>query len=204
MSYCAELLQIDFHTQDVRAAMHLISEGDKPEEEKKRQNAAVDAVAQYCRNDVECRRVQVLSYFGQVFDPRECGKTCNNCMQEKSVVEEDLTLYAKDALNLVTSMVGGRDNITMNYCKSVYRGSKARDVQARGHTSLPLYGVGKDLEKMKTDRLFNQLVTMGALRLESVTNAQGWNNVYMQVCIHCRVCMLVNISYVCTARRERR
>lgn len=174
-------MRADFHNSDLRTAMHLISEGEKSEEEKERQKAAVDAVAQYCRNGVVCRRVQVLNYFGQSFDAADCGKTCNNCEQDKSVVEEDLTHHAKDALNLVQSLLNGRDRVTQAYCVHVYRGSKQREVRERGHDKLPLYGVGKDLEKMKADRMFNDLVSMKALRLESVSNAQGWSNMYIQV-----------------------
>ena len=170
----------DFHTQDVRSAYRLISEGDKSEEEKRRQMDAVNAVSAYCNNDVECRRVQVLNYFGQSFDPKECGRQCNNCVQNKDMTEEDLTLYAKDALNLVAELVNGRDRVTQNYCVMVYRGSKIKEIMNRGHNTLPLFGVGKHLEKTKTDRMFGHLITINALRLESVSNAQGWNNVYLQ------------------------
>jgi superfamily II DNA helicase RecQ len=100
------------------------------------------------------------------------------------MVEEDLTLYAKDALNLIMELVDGRDRVTQNYCALVYRGSKVKEITTRGHNYLPLFGVGKGLEKTKVERMFNHLISMKALRLESVSNAQGWNNVYLQVALY--------------------
>jgi superfamily II DNA helicase RecQ len=47
-------------------------------------------VKQYCENNMICRRVQLLEYFGEVFDPINCRKNkitmCEVCRaQEKKV-----------------------------------------------------------------------------------------------------------------------
>ncbi len=33
----------------------------------------------YCENNVDCRRVLTLKYFGEVFDAASCGRGCDNC-----------------------------------------------------------------------------------------------------------------------------
>ena len=36
-------------------------------------------VLQYCENQMDCRRSQILQFFGEVFDRERCNKTCDNC-----------------------------------------------------------------------------------------------------------------------------
>lgn len=57
-------------------------------ETRKLRNQNLNDVAYYCANNVECRRVQVLRYFGEVFDARNCwmnrDAVCDNCIQAVS------------------------------------------------------------------------------------------------------------------------
>lgn len=58
-------------------------------ETRRMHNQKLNDVAYYAVNTVECRRVQVLRYFGEVFDSRNCGMNphavCDNCSQGVSV-----------------------------------------------------------------------------------------------------------------------
>ena len=90
-------------------------------------------VVQYCLNETDCRRMQVLSYFGEVFDPNDCHKTCDNCATEGGRLKSDLTNVAKDAVGLVRSIE--QDKITMIYAVDVFYGSKTAKVRPRPFSS---------------------------------------------------------------------
>ncbi|TDL19606.1 ATP-dependent DNA helicase [Rickenella mellea] len=169
---------------DTAILFKMIREGDATLEEKARQEDAIREVVRYCQNDVDCRRAQVLGYFGQAFNPRECHKSCNNCLDEAEIVEEDLTSAAKDAISLVQSLVkGGRERVTKNHCSNVFRGSMLKDVKDKGHDQQALFGAGAEMSRDRVDRLFDHLMNEQAFREEAVSNKQGWNTMYMQVSI---------------------
>lgn len=46
----------------------------------------------YCEELFECRRVMQLKYFGEKFNPKHCGKSCDNC-QNSDKKAEVLNLY---------------------------------------------------------------------------------------------------------------
>ena len=37
-------------------------------------------MVEFCENEVDCRRVMSLRYFGETFDRNECNMTCDNCL----------------------------------------------------------------------------------------------------------------------------
>ena len=159
----------------------LIQEGEKSSpEEKKRQEEAIRAVVRYCQNDVDCRRVQVLNFFGQKFNAQNCGRQCDVCMLSLPVVQEDMTNHAKSAIRLAQTLLA-RDRLTKAHCMNVFKGSKIKEVKDKGHDNLPLFGVGQQLDRDKVERLFDHLLGEQAFREQSVQNAQGWNSMYMQV-----------------------
>ena len=55
----------------------------------------------YCINDVDCRRVMLLEYFGESFDRQRCNGTCDNCTRPGKVVKKDYTEQVKSILQVV-------------------------------------------------------------------------------------------------------
>lgn len=162
----------------------MITEGEKTSlEEKKRQEEAVRQVVQYCSNQVDCRRTQLLGYFGQKFIANDCKANCDNCRQSTEVIEEDMTEAAKDVVKLTRSLLGptGTERITKNYCMSVFRGCNTKDIKDRGHSAIPMHGAGKHLCRERVERLYEHLEHHLVLRQQAFKNMQGWNSMYMQV-----------------------
>src|ERR1700753_1393689 len=92
----------DYGYSDVKIIHKLIKDNDKAsDEEKKHQMDGVREVIAYCQNEVDCRRMQVLQYFGQKFNPSECKGKCNNCKDTREVQTEDLTKAAVEVLKMV-------------------------------------------------------------------------------------------------------
>ncbi|KAH8108200.1 ATP-dependent RNA helicase [Cristinia sonorae] len=59
----------------------------------------------YCENDVDCRRVQVLNYFGQPITPEECGGCCDNCADNRDTYVQDVSEQARSTIRLATTLI---------------------------------------------------------------------------------------------------
>jgi superfamily II DNA helicase RecQ len=154
---------------------------DRPSaEEIKRQEEGIRAVVQFCQNRVDCRRVQLLTYFGEVFSPDDCHNSCDNCLDSTEVVTQDVTEAALNAIKLVKSLTQ-TGNVTQNYCIDVFRGGNTRDIKQRNHQNHPQYGAGRHMNRDALDRLFGQLLTSEVFCVVSVQNNSGWHNNYLEV-----------------------
>jgi superfamily II DNA helicase RecQ len=115
--------------------MRLIDEGDGTPEQKDHNRANLRRVVQYCMNETDCRRSQVLHYFGEQFPREQCHKTCDNCLAPKNVEHRDVTDLAKDATQLVKAIQKDK-GVTMLYAIDVFRGSKTQKVRLFGSIGL--------------------------------------------------------------------
>jgi bloom syndrome protein len=67
-------------------------------------------VVQYCENQTECRRAQLLEYFGETgFDSAECSENqatiCDNCSCAAEMVDMDVTQVAKMIVESVNTLI---------------------------------------------------------------------------------------------------
>lgn len=132
-------------------------------EAKENHMSKLRQVVQYCENTTDCRRKQVLQYFNEQFDPKKCNKKCDCCLNSNktSMVERDVTEYARNILGLVQSFQNER--VTVLYCQDVFKGSNNKKIVSAGHDRNPYHGKGNDLDKTDVERIFFYLLSEGAL-----------------------------------------
>ena len=54
----------------------------------------------FCENKVDCRRAQVLAYFGEKFDPSQCKGTCDNCQRQVNFTTKNIATDAQHIIQM--------------------------------------------------------------------------------------------------------
>ena len=116
-------------------------------------------MVQYCENEADCRRVQLLEYFAEMFDPALCrdGSTpCDNCQSIVPYHSEDVTDLVRVIAQSVTQMKP--DQYTLVQLIDALKGSNATKILNSELSSLPLYNKGGQTPKHDLERLLHMLV----------------------------------------------
>jgi superfamily II DNA helicase RecQ len=172
-----------FYSGDATRLMEMIKKDPKSDmpltqEDETRLMENVRQVGEYCMNISQCRRVQVLRHFDEVFHERDCHKRCDVCTEDAQVITRDVTIEAIDAVDLVKSMLGKN---TLKHCKAVFLGSKQNKVKEKGHNELLGHGKGSGIGPKMVDQLFGKLIAMEVLHEIPIANRSGFFNYYLQV-----------------------
>jgi bloom syndrome protein len=166
---------------DMKTLKQMIDNGEGSAEQKARQTAMLRTVVQFCENQSDCRRVQVLAYFNEAFQREECGSRCDNCNSNSTFEMQDFTHEAASAVKLVRRIQN--DNVTLLHCVDVLRGGKSKKVLEQGHDAVPEYGAAKAIPRGEVERIFARLLSEDALQEHNVLNRSGFANQYLHVCI---------------------
>lgn len=175
--------------KDTNIIKRMINDGEGTDEQKEQQHANLRRVIQYCSNKHDCRRAQVLQYFGEAFSSESCHHTCDNCCNRaanhQSAIVQDLTAQAKQAAELVSDLAGkGRGQqtgFTMLHFVDVFRGSQSRLIRDRGHHQHRYAGAGSSMNRGDVERLFQDLVIRDVLHERSEVNSMGFAHAYLEV-----------------------
>ncbi len=135
-------------------------------EQKKRQREDLKYVIQYCENRADCRRKLVLAHFGEIFNPENCRKTCDNCMKNLTK-KRNYTVQARQILQLV------KDAGKISFIQAVdaYRGAQNKRALEFQHCSY--FGAGAALGRSVVERIFQNLVGNGNLDNRIVPNERS-------------------------------
>ncbi|KAL4065428.1 P-loop containing nucleoside triphosphate hydrolase protein [Scleroderma citrinum] len=153
-----------------------------PPDEIQRQLERLSAVVAYASNEGDCRRVAILRHFDEEFDEAECHKSCDNCCKPGTVVNEDHTETAQQAVQLLRDMsnCSRERGIALTMFKDVWRGKKGATVSA--YTGLPGYAAASKLDHRMIDRIVTQLLYSNIFTTRRTTSGNGFGNNYLEVC----------------------
>jgi ATP-dependent DNA helicase RecQ len=147
--------------QDVVLLRKLIdtSEGDLAH--RRRQTSHLDAMLALCET-IECRRAQMLGYFGE--QAGECGN-CDTCLTPPKAW--DGTLAAQKMLSAVVRLKRERgQKFGAGQVIDILLGKQTDKVSQHRHDSLSVFGVGKDLTDLQWRAVVRQLLAQGVLAVE--------------------------------------
>lgn len=152
-----------FGYADVTQLRKMITDGDGNQEQKERQKNMLNAVTAFCDNGSDCRRVEILRYFGEAFDRKDCRGSCDNCKAGDTFESKDFTEYAVAVLETVRS----RYQLTLNQCTEILMGKKKKD---DNRESEQYFGIAKTMPKHEVHRVIDRLAAEDALQEENVIN----------------------------------
>jgi len=145
-----------FSYGDIQKIKYFINQ--KSAHERRVANIHLQALLKFAETDI-CRRIPLLSYFGEDYSIKTCGM-CDNCLADKSDKKElkDITVYAQKFLSCVkrTGEIFGAVHVV-----DVLRGSESKKVLKFEHQNLSTYGIGKELTKKQWFHLSRQLLHKG-------------------------------------------
>ena len=135
------------------------SEGDAAH--KRRLAAHLDAMLALCET-VGCRRVQLLSYFGQDSEP--CGN-CDTCLAPPE--SWDGTVAAQKLLSTVVRLEQRGQRYGVGHVVDVLRGHVTPRVTSMRHEELSTFGVGTDLSDGQWRGVVRQLLAARLLDVDT-------------------------------------
>jgi ATP-dependent DNA helicase RecQ len=140
--------------QDVVQQRRMIDESQAGEEFKRILRGKLNALLALAEAH-DCRRVRLLSYFGQASTP--CGN-CDNCLQPPHTW--DATRAAQMALSAVyrTGQRFGAQHIM-----DVLHGQRTEKATQFGHDRLSVFGVGTEYAEVQWRAVIRQLLALGYL-----------------------------------------
>ncbi len=140
---------------DVVQQRRMIEQSEGSEEYRRVSTVKLEALLGLCET-AGCRRVRLLSYFGEQAAP--CGN-CDACLEPPETW--DATEAARKALSCIyrTGQRFGAGHLI-----DVLRGRATERVGQWGHDGLAVFGLGADLDENAWRGVFRQLVALGYAR----------------------------------------
>ncbi len=117
-------------------------------------------MVQYCENDTDCRRAQLLQYFAETFDSSLCQNSstpCDNCQSLTPYRKVDVTDLVRIIVQSVQQVSRG-DQYTLIQYACALKGSVSNKMLTSALSSLPLYRKGEKWSKHDLERLLHMLV----------------------------------------------
>lgn len=164
--------------QDTQIYKGMIDKGPGDRDVKTEQRHMLDTMVRFCENRIDCRRVQLLRYFGETFEKEDCGN-CDTCNSNDTYEERDFSNEARTVINVVSQVQPG--NFAIGYFSAVLEGKAIAKVKAANHDKLDDFGSLKSMGKTEIERLIHKLIQFGGLQFRAVKNKSGFHNDFVFV-----------------------
>ena len=150
----AETLTL-YGPEDIRLRRSQIDEGLAPPERRAADHARLNALLGLAEA-LKCRRVQLLTYFGETAGP--CGN-CDLCDRPPEVF--DATTAVRKALSAILRT---EEWFGAGHLIDILLGVETDKIRARRHDELPTYGVGKEYDRRQWQAVFRQMMGHDLIR----------------------------------------
>lgn len=176
-----------FMISDKAKVHRMITMADNNGEMKSKERIEVEDqllghMAEYGLDKMNCRRVLLLRYFGEFFDPQNCHQTCDNCKRRTESAEKvvtDLTNHMRNIARIVHAIHMKRKRApfaTGNHIADVYTGSKSSKIVNSKDNLLEEYALGAELKGTKKTYIhqcLQELLTRKIIKLTSRSSKYG-------------------------------
>jgi ATP-dependent DNA helicase RecQ len=147
--------------QDVVQQRRMIDQSEGDLAHRRNLTAHLDAMLALCET-VECRRVQLLKYFGQ--DSQKCGN-CDTCLSPPETW--DGTVPAQKLLSTIVRLQRERNQrFGAGHVIDILTGKQTPRVAQHGHDEIATWGIGRDLSDQEWRGVVRQLLAQGLLAVE--------------------------------------
>ncbi|KAF4455426.1 bloom syndrome protein [Fusarium austroafricanum] len=160
---------------DIRVLKKLISDGEGSHEQKERQMSMLNRVTAFCDNKADCRRAEILRYFGEDFSVAECRKSCDNCKAGLTFEQQDFSEYAIAAIKVIQA----QNRITAVQCTDILLGKKYPANEAE--LSDEWHGMAKGLKKHELIRVIDKLSAEKAFNEDNQVGGHGMAIQYLRL-----------------------
>ncbi len=156
--------------QDVVNQRRMIDESPAADAFKQVLRGKLDALLSLAEAS-DCRRVRLLSYFGEHSQP--CGN-CDNCLNPPA--QHDATESARKLLSCIYRVQQSSGSaFGAGHIMDILRGKATDKVTQYGHQSLSTFGIGADLNETQWRALIRQLIAREALSVDG----SGFNTLHL-------------------------
>jgi ATP-dependent DNA helicase RecQ len=147
--------------QDVVQQRKMIDTSEGDDAHRRRLGAHLNAMLALCET-VECRRVQILNYFGQQGEP--CGN-CDTCLSPPE--KFDGTIPAQKLLSTIVRLRNERrQKFGAGQVIDILLGKSTPKVTQFQHDTLKTFGIGTELREPEWRAVVRQLLAQGLLAVE--------------------------------------
>ncbi|OGU21482.1 MAG: ATP-dependent DNA helicase RecQ [Hydrogenophilales bacterium RIFOXYD1_FULL_62_11] len=143
--------------QDVVTQRRFIDEGEAEDAHKRSGHAKLDALVGLCEA-ASCRRVALLSYFGEASQP--CGN-CDVCLNPPTLWDG-----TEAAQKLLSAVYRTGQRFGAGHVIDVLLGKTTEKVDKFGHTQLSVFGIGASQTDKVWRAVLRQLVVRGLLEVD--------------------------------------